>query len=263
MRALVAAALLLLVLAPGGPPAHAQPGEATAEATEVSAAPVDLLRLDPALSYAQWRDATGWADRRPFSDSATRFRIEAGALRLASAGGSFLIGRRLPEAQRRSIAAWPYLRFTVRVEAVPRGAKLAGEERDDAAFRIYAIFRDEPLRALVYVWAWELPVGAWSRRGESLWGDFRGVHRKAFGSGAPPADSWLTVEVDLRRDFRARFPGEPLPVLGGVALKADSNHTPGGSSVAWLRRATLHRTSLRDAGHAEGDRLDGALVWFR
>lgn len=224
---------------------------------------VDLLRLDPAASYGPWRETTGWQDRRPFSDSARRFRIEGGALRMESAGDSYLIGRQLAPAERRSIAEFPYLRFVVRIGEVPRGARLIDEVRDDAAFRIYATFRDEPPLALVYVWSWDLPVGAWSVRGRSLWGDFRAVHRKAFGRGEPLPESWLTVEVDLRADFQARFPGQPLPVLGGVALKADSNHTPGGRSLAWLRSASLHRASLREQGLREGDRLGDSVLWFR
>jgi hypothetical protein len=233
------------------------------QATEPGAeGSIDLLRLAGATSYRAWMEREGWEDRRPSSSSARRFAIEGGALRLESAGDSFLIGRSLPEGERPALAEWPFLRFEVRLAAVPRGARLEGEARDDAAFRLYAILRDDPLQALVYVWSWSLEVGSWSRRDRSLWGDFRGVHRKSFGRGPPP-EGWLTVEVDLRRDFRARFPGEPLPRLGGVALKADSNHTPGERSLAWLRAAGLHRASLREAGHAEGARLGDAVLWFR
>jgi hypothetical protein len=262
LAALAVLAVLAAVVAAGPSPAAADETRAGPARADASA-PVDLLRLDPALDYPAWLAATGWADRRMFSDSSRRFRIEDGTLRLESAGDSYLIGRALEPAERRSIAAWPYLRFVVRIADLPRGARLIGEEQDDAAFRIYATFRDRPPLALVYVWSWDLPVGEWSVRGRSWWGDFRDVHRKAFGRGEPLADTWLTVEVHLRADFQARFPGQPLPALGGLALKADSNHTPGGRSLAWLRAASLHRTSLRDEGLREGDRLEDTVVWFR
>ncbi len=233
---------------------------------------IDLLHLPrqamgtangPSPSYARWRKAWGWQDRRPFSDSTERFRLERGALRLESRGDSYLIGRSLPPAEQQHLAAWPYLRFVVRIAAVPRGAQLADEVADDAAFRLYATCREEPLEALVYVWSWRLPVGAWSARKRTLWGDFRTVHRKAFGQGPPPAGQWLTVEVNLARDYRTRFPGRPLPTLRALALKADSNHVAAGHSLAWLRAVSLHRTSLRDAGYGEGDRLGDTVVWFR
>lgn len=262
LRAGLLAACAALLLC-GGPAAAAGQVGAALEGPQGADTGVDLLRLAPGLTYRQWRERGGWEDRRPFSDSARRFRIEDGTLRLESDGESYLIGRALSADERRNIDTWPYLRFQVRIGDVPRGARLAGEERDDAAFRIYAVFRDSPPQALAYVWSWELPVGAWSARSWSIWGDFRDVHRKAFGQGEPAPDTWLTVEVDLRADFQARFPGQPLPVLIGVGLKADSNDTPGGHSLAWLRAASLHRTSLREAGHREGERLGGTVLWFR
>ena len=212
--------------------------------------------------YAAWMQAAGWEDLRPFSRSARRFRIEEDALRLESRGDSYLIGTTFPPAERRPIKAFPYLRFVVRIGAVPEGARLMGEERDDAAFRLYAGFSDDPPRSLVYVWAWDLPVGAWSARADRFWGDFRDVRRKAFGRGAPPA-GWLTVEVDLLRDFREQFPQHRPPPLRGLALKSDSNHTSGGRSLAWLREISLHRESLGAQGLAEGDALGDTTLWFR
>jgi hypothetical protein len=212
--------------------------------------------------YAAWMAAAGWADLRPFSRSARRFRFEGDALRLESRGDSYLIGTTFPPAERRPIADFPYLRFVVRIGAVPEGARLMGEVRDDAAFRLYAGFADDPPRSLVYVWSWDLPVGAWSPRAKHLWGDFRDVRRKAFGQGVPPA-GWLTVEVNLLQDFREQFPHLPPPPLRGLALKSDSNHTPDGHSLAWLREVTLHRESLREQGLEEGAALGDTTLWYR
>ncbi len=224
---------------------------------------LDLLRLEGMESYAAWRERFGWRDLRPFSDSSARFQVLDGVLRLESRGESFLIGGDLPPRLRRSIAEYPYLRFTVRIGAVPRGARLIGEEADDAAFRIYAVFGLQPWQALAYVWSWSLPVGEWSARGRSVWGDFRRVRRKAFGKGEPFSELWLTVEVDLRRDFRAQFPRQALPVLRGLALKSDSNDTAGQRSLAWLREVSLHRTSLADAGYENWYPFRGGTLWFR
>lgn len=258
-RPVVLSALVGVLLTCGVPASLA---EAIRPACPTGQGGIDLLGLQPGWSYARWKSERGWEDLRPFSDSTSRFRIEDGVLRLESRGDSFLIGRRFPAASQPSLAGGAYLRFVVRIGRAPRDARLQNEERDDAAFRIYASFPGEPARSLVYVWSWALPPGAWSRRGKGFWGDFRGIHRKSFGQGAPPP-GWLTVEVDLRRDFQTRFPGQPLPALAGIALKSDSNHTPGGESLAWLRSACLFPTSLRDAGLAEGARIGDTVLWYR
>ena len=242
-------------LAPGTPPPSGAPPALLPDLV--------LMSVQPGQTYAQWMAAGDWADRRPLSPSARRFRIEGAALRLESRGDSYLIGRVLPPQQAASIDTWPFLRFVVRIAQVPEGANLIAEARDDAAFRVYATFEDDPPRALVYVWSWTLPVGAFSARGRSLWGDFRNVRRKSFGRGAPDAQRWLTVEVNLRDDFRHEFPGLPLPELRGLALKADSNHTPGGGSLAWLRSVSLHARSLREAGLHDGDPCGDTTLWFR
>ncbi len=260
IRSLIAAVLLLLL--PSCLSAVPLPEVVTGEQ-----AGLDLLRLGGATttvaSYPQWMAREGWEDRRPLSRSARRFRVFQGTLRLESQGDSFLIGRELPPALARPIAEYPYLRFVVRIAEVPRGAELRGEKADDSAFRLYAVFGRDPLRALVYVWSWELGIGEWSARGRGLLGDFRAVRRKSFGRGEPMGQVWLTVEVNLARDFRAQFPGLPLPRLGGLALKADSNDTPGRRSLAWLRAVTLHRTSLAAEGLADGDDYKGTVLLFR
>ena len=89
------------------------------------------------------------------------------------------------------------------------------------------------------------------------------MRRKSFGRGLPLSETWLTVETDLRADFRHEFPNLPLPVLRGLALKADSNDTPNGESLAWLRGVSLHTTSLRAQGFEEGDAYQGTVLRFR
>lgn len=211
----------------------------------------ELLPIRPGQDYSGWKQAFGWKDLLPFSDSTSRFRIEDNALVLSSQGESFLIGREFGDAERQGLLEHPFMRFVVRVETVPEGARLMGETRDDAAFRLYVLYNDAPMEALAYVWSWDLPVGQWSSRADGWFGDYSGVHRKSFGTGEPPGQ-WWTVEVDLRRDFQSRFPGRPLQVPLGLGLKTDSNDTPNTRSRTRLRSIQFYRTSLRNQGLADG-----------
>ena len=53
------------------------------------------------------------------------------------------------------------------------------------------------------------------------------------------------------------------PVLKGLNLKADSNHTPRARSLAWVRSVSLHRSSLRERGLAEGAPYEDTVLWYR
>jgi len=221
-----------------------------------------LARFDEVERYDAWLRANEWKDLRPFSDSRKRFRIEDGTLRLETRGDSFIVGRALPPPERESVDVMRYLRFEARVVHNPLGARLDDDAKDDSALRVFAVFREKPLQALAYVWSGVLPVGTWEPGRKYFFGDFRQVQRKVVGQGAPPADTWLTVEADLLRDFRDRFDGQAPPHLGGVAFQADSNALPE-HSLALLRRIAVYPRSLRECGVREGDRLDGTVVWFR
>lgn len=224
---------------------------------------VELLGLSGAEDYAAWMKRGNWTDIRPFSDSTTRFQLREGTLRMESRDEAFIIASDLSHHLSKSVAEYPYLRFVVKIGDVPRGAQLEGEKADDSAFRLYAVFNRDPWQALAYVWSWRMPVGTWSTRGYSFWGDFRGIRRKAFGQGEPLLEQWLTVEVDLRRDFQTQWPGQPLPVLRGLALKTDSNNVDGQRSLVWLRSASLHRTSLKAEGYESWSPYQGTTLWFR
>lgn len=247
----------------------AQPAQGSASAAVQSAAPaqeaasVDLLRLADVGDYTAWMKRYDWEDVRPFSDSTERFQLRGGTLRMESRDESFIIASDLSHHLSKSLAEYPFLRFVIKIGDVPRGAQLDGAEADDAAFRLYAVFNRDPWQALAYVWSWRLPVGSWSPRGRSLWGDFRGIRRKAFGQGEPLVEQWLTVEVNLRSDFKSQWPGQPLPVMRGVALKTDSNDVEGQRSLVWLRSASLHRSSLRAEGYDDWHAYQGTTIWFR
>lgn len=236
--------------------------QATAAATPgADADSLDLLHLDNARDYPTWMESNGWQDLRPFTNSRNRFRLEKDGLRLESVGEAFVIARDFEAALAPDIDRTPYLRFRVRVERVPEGASQTDPTLDDSAFRVVAVFRKEPVKALAYVWSGRTPVGHWSPGDRTLWGDFRELRRKVIGQGPPPA-RWLLVEVNLPTDFRAQFPGEPLPPMVGLGLTADSDDTQR-ASLAWLREVSLNRHSLREQGIREGGTAQGATVWYR
>ncbi|MCZ6553406.1 MAG: DUF3047 domain-containing protein [SAR324 cluster bacterium] len=249
------AALMLSVLPPSAP----------AQGMER----LELLRLSEAEDYRGWMERFAWEDLRPisrrtrFSDSARRFKLEGGALRMATRKNSYYIGSRLEGLLPVSLLEYPYLRFVVRIDRAPRGAELTGERHDDSALRIFAVTRPRPIQTVVYAWSWTLPVGRWSARGLSERGLFNNVRRKSFGQGEPLKGQWLTVEVNLLEDFRSQFPMYTDPALKALHLKADSNDTPRARSLAWVRSVSLHRHSLRERGLAEGAPYEDTLLWYR
>ena len=101
VRALVLAALAALAGAALAPASPVRAGASGAGAAD----PPELLRLEQAADYPSWMERFGWENLRPFSDSAQRFRLEDGALRMESRRDSFLIGSRLQAgvAEQRSL----------------------------------------------------------------------------------------------------------------------------------------------------------------
>lgn len=223
----------------------------------------ELLRLQGHTDYRAWMERYGWEDLRPFSNSSKRFRIDDGALRMESQDDSYLIGSELKGLLPAALDDFPYLRFVVRIDRVPRRPEESLAELDDSAFRLYAALRDDPPQSIAYAWTWTHPAGHWSAQRSSLFGDFGGVRHKSLGRGAPPAGLWITVEANLREDVRSQFPDLAAPRLVGISLKADSNHTDDGNSLAWVRSASLHRESLRAEGRREGDALGDTVLWYR
>lgn len=224
---------------------------------------IEFLKLDGHKDYTQWFEKNGWEDVIPFTNSANRFSISNGVLRMPSDDDHDLIGLTLKPEQIRSIKDFPFLRMVVRIDKVPEGAELKGEVRDDSAFRVYVLFQETPLEALVYIWSWKLPVGAWSDRSDSWMGDYRGVRRKVFGQGKPLAGQWLTVETNLLKDFRAQWPDSTKFKVIAFALKADTNSTKDQTSLSFIRSLSLHKTSLKTQGLKEGAKLGDTTLWFR
>lgn len=222
---------------------------------------VEVLGLEGAQDYRTWLKQQEWRDLKPLSNSARRFAVEGGALRLETRGEGYLIGRRLPAELQRSLESHPYMRFEARLVQVPPAARMDVDGRDDSPLRVFAVFREKPLQSLGYVWSGEEQSPDWKAGRKIIFGDFRRVHRKVIGHGAPDTDGWLTVEVNVANDFQERFGEDPERVVGGIAVQADSEELRS-HTVALLRSVSLHQRSLRTCGLEHRDRLGDTRVWF-
>ena len=108
-----------------------------------------------------------------------------------------------------------------------------GDERtkagDDYAARVYVVFPSALFwrtRAVNYIWANRLPVGAF------LPNAFTGnAVMVAVESGDGNAGRWIDEERDLVEDYRRAF-GEDPPGIGAVAIMTDTDNT-GEQAVAW------------------------------
>lgn len=76
--------------------------------------------------------------------------------------------------------------------------------------------------------------------------DARGGETQGAKTGDNPGHTrqdesgWVTVERDLLQDYRRAFPDDtqPVPMVGGVMLKCDSNNTDT-SAESWLETLEL------------------------
>lgn len=134
----------------------------------------------------------------------------------------------------------PRLSWRWKVEQGLRPADEHVKAGDDFAARVYLLFQFDPARASLwekvlhrlgttrygdlvpgsvigYVWSSRQPVGA---RWDSPFGG--SAQLIALGSGALP--EWTDVVVDVVADYRARFGGEPPPVMA-LAVMTDTDNT--------------------------------------
>jgi hypothetical protein len=150
-------------------------------------------------------------------------------------------GRAALKAESRAAASGLY--FPVRINPVvhPRIAwswKVArslksGDERtksgDDYAARLYVVFPSRLFwrtRAINYVWAGRMPVGA-------AWPNAFTPNARmiAVESGDAKAGRWVDEVRDLRADYRSAF-GEEPGEAGAVAIMTDTDNA-GGEATAW------------------------------
>jgi hypothetical protein len=214
------------------------------------------LALGPSIapfSRAAPGDAlpAGWAPLTFRSiDRATRYTIvvdDGGAVVEAVADGSAsgLTHRLDVDVQD---AGW--LRWTWKALRLPERGDTRAKHTDDAAARVYVMFRASPDRlpwpqrlrheaaqrlygeapphaSLMYVWDTRAPVGAsfvnpWTDR----------VRTIVVESGSGKLGQWVAYERDLLADYRAAFAEEPPPV-SGVAIMTDADNTRGSATARY------------------------------
>lgn len=189
------------------------------------------------------RFPAGWSQQTlPSVERANRFDL------VADEGGTVLrvISERsassLAVSLRVDPAATPLLRWRWRVSNALSASDLRRKAGDDFAARVYVLFDlpperlsvgdrmkmtaarmlhgvDLPAAALCYVWGTAQAVG------ESGWNVYTDrVRMIVVDSGAAHAGQWREVVRDVAADFRAAF-GDPVPVISGVALAADTDNT--------------------------------------
>lgn len=252
-RLLALLSLLMAVLLTSSP----RSADAQAPAPSTTAMPVKPLVTFPveAIEITEWMTQQQWKSKR---HNPRRFEVGKRRLRLVSQDDSIMIGTThgLPIDPH----AWPRLRLRLRVTKTPTRTDNAKKSGDDAAFRVYVAFdRGKglfgPPHTVVYVWtenveAETLIPSPYFRKKLRYLSIGRGVTvtpgyetqrakaRAPRGDGRQDDTGWVTIERDLLRDYRLAFPTDtqPVPMVGGIMLKCDSNNT-GTSAEAWL--ATL------------------------
>ena len=145
--------------------------------------------------------------------------------------------------------ATPWLQWRWRIAGPNENSALRSKPGDDFPARLYVFFDFDimqlpllervmirvaramygerlPLAALCYVWANDDPPGT------TAWSAYTGrVRMVVASSGAGQAGQWVTVERNVKDDFREAF-GEPVPRISGIAIATDSDNTDT-NSVAW------------------------------
>jgi hypothetical protein len=140
---------------------------------------------------------------------------------------------------------FPVVRWRWKVSRVVESADEREKRADDAAARVFVIFKDSlpgagafskfkhklaaasgavaPGVSLCYIWSNRLPRGEVIR---SPYTDWVGII--AVEQGEENAGSWVSVERNVRADFRRVFGAEPKQITG-VAVMSDTDNT--GESV--------------------------------
>ena len=133
----------------------------------------------------------------------------------------------------------PILRWSWRVETPLEAHDERVKGGDDFAARVYVMFRflpeeaswtararhrlarllyrrEAPGNALNYVWSTREPAGA-------SWDNPFAPESRMISMGPAESGVWRSHEVDVARDYRAHFAGEP-PALLGLAIMTDADN---------------------------------------
>lgn len=142
-------------------------------------------------------------------------------LRISTDGSFYSFGINAPfEPEQYPILTWRW-----RVDKMPDHADISQRNGDDAAARLYVVFRDakadkSTTRKLEYVWDTNHPVGAIIPDPYSP----DTVKAIVLESGRTKLGQWVNEQVNLVKDFERAFGGKP-PRVKAIAFASDSNET--------------------------------------
>lgn len=135
-------------------------------------------------------------------------------------------------------ARYRYLNWSWKIAHTVPGGNARTKRGDDYAARVYVIFPGRffwQTRALNYIWANQLPQGAFVPNAFTS-----NARMLAVQSGNEKAGQWVYEKRDILADYRLLF-GEDPPRAGGIAIMTDTDNT-GAEAWAWYGDITLTTT---------------------
>lgn len=128
-----------------------------------------------------------------------------------------------------------YLNWSWKIAHTVPGGDARTKRGDDYAARVYVIFPGRffwQTRALNYIWANQLPQGAFVPNAFTS-----NARLLAVQSGNGKAGQWVDEQRDILADYRRLF-GEDPPRAGAIAIMTDTDNT-GAEAWAWYGDITL------------------------
>jgi DUF3047 family protein len=161
----------------------------------------------------------GWEKVLPVLTSAKVEVIANGAervLHLKSTGDHSIIAKDLSGV---NLAATPWLEWTWRVDALPRGANLEKKEQGDSAAEIHLVWKAGN-RILGYAWDETLSLERFFENPRQA-----GVYFLIVTSGKAQPGKWISMKRHVIEDYKKVFNAEPPGPPDRIAISIDSNQT--------------------------------------
>jgi hypothetical protein len=181
----------------------------------------------------EWLDANDWEEQR---GNAKNYVVKDRTLFMRSRDASTVIGKKYKKTPI-DPRIYPSIEFRARVDEIPPGGDVTTKKKDDSAFRLFVLFDRggrlfSPPETIGYVWN---SAGGEGAIGNS--GRFDQVKYIAIGSGSDRLGEWIVFKRNVLEDYRMLFGTDDVPVIKGIALKCDTNHTKSkaASAIRWIR----------------------------